>query len=80
MLKNLLQQDHSYMRSDDSFAGWAFHISLMLCCGLYGALWEVDVLKKYSLKDDIYYLKDICDIRINGRWQFAETTQKSVPS
>ena len=79
MLKNLLQQDHSYMRSDVSFAGWAFinHISLMLCYRLYDALQEADVLKKYSLKDAIYYLNDIRVIKINGRWQFAETTKKA---
>ena len=79
MLKNLLEQDHSYMHSDVSFVGWAFinHISLMLCYRLYDALREADVLKKYSMKDAIYYLNDIRTIRINGQWRFAEATKKA---
>ena len=79
MLKNLLEQDHSYMHSDVSFVGWAFinHISLMLCYRLFDSLREADVLKKYSIKDAIYYLNDIRTIRINGHWRFAEATKKA---
>ncbi len=79
VLKTLLEQDHSYMQSDVAFCAWAFlnHISLMLCYRLYDQLQKSDVLKKYSAKDVLYYLKDIRALRINGVWQIAEITKKS---
>jgi len=79
VLKTLLEQDHSYMQSDIAFAAWAFlnHISLMLCYRLYEQLQKSDILKKYSVKDVLYYLKDIRVIRIHGTWQIAEVTKKS---
>ncbi len=79
VLKTLLEQDHSYMQSDTAFAAWAFlnHISLMLCYRLYDQLQKLDILKKYSAKDVLYYLKDVRVIRIHGAWQIAEATKKS---
>ena len=79
VLKNLLEQDHSYMRSDASFNAWAFinHISLLLCYRLYDKMSSADILKKYSAKDCIYYLNDIRVLNINGHWQFAEIPKKA---
>ncbi len=79
VLKTLLEQDHCYMQSDTAFAAWAFlnHISLMLCYRLYDQLQKSDILKKYSAKDVLYYLRDIHALRIHGVWQFAEVTKKS---
>ena len=79
VLKNLLEQDHSYMRSDTSFNAWSFinHISLMLCYRLYDEMLSADILKKYSAKDCIYYLNDIRILNINGHWQLAEITKKA---
>ena len=73
VLKNLLEQDHSYMRSDTSFNAWSFinHISLMLCYRLYDEMLSADILKKYSAKDCIYYLNDIRILNINGCYRRA---------
>ena len=58
ILKNLLDQDTSYMQSDSSFEAWTFinHLSLLLCYRLWNTLKSCDLVKSYSLSDVLHLL------------------------
>ncbi len=53
-------------------------ISLMLCYRLCDQLQKLDILKKYSAKDALYYLRDVRVIRIHGAWQTADATKIQI--
>ena len=79
-LKNLLEQDNSYMQDKYSLEAWAFlnHISLMLSYNLYNLLHDKKLLSKYSVSDFIYHLKYIHKIKANNQWLTAEVSAKTV--
>ena len=79
ILKNLLNQDTSYMQSDVAFEAWAFinHISLMLSYRLYNRLQKAKLLKKYSLRDVLFHLSFVHKIFINDQWILSEIPKKS---
>jgi len=78
-LKNLLEQDKSYMQNEKSLETWAFinHISLLLNYKIYNLLRETKLLEKYSVADLLDYLKYIFKIKIDSSWHISESTRKT---
>lgn len=78
-LKNLLEQDKTYLQSQYSVETWAFlnQLSLMLVYKIYNKLHEKGLTKKYSVSDFIDYLKYIRRVKINNVWYTGEITKAS---
>ena len=78
-LKNLLEQDHTYLQDKYSVESWAFinHISLMLVYRIYTKLKAADLLSKYSVQDFIIHLKYIQRLKINNSWVTGEISGKT---
>lgn len=78
-LKNLLEQDKSFMQNEKSLETWAFinHISLMLNYKIYNLLREKKLLSTFSVADFLSHLKYIFRVKINDAWYLSETTKKS---
>jgi transposase len=78
-LKNTLEQDHSYMRSDISFETWCFinHIALTLAYRVLNTLKEKNLTDRFSLKDIMTYLSKIQKVKIGQGWKTAEYTKKT---
>lgn len=78
-LKNFLEQDKSYMQSEQSLEAWAFinHISLLLNYRVYNLLREKELLAKFSVADFLSHLKYIFKVKINDEWHLSEITKKT---
>ena len=78
-LKNLLEQDKSYMQNEKSLEAWAFinHITLLLNYKIYKLLRDNKMLSKYSVADILAHLKYISKIKIDGEWRLSEVTKKT---
>lgn len=78
-LKNLLEQDHTYLQSVYSVEAWAFinHISLMLVYAIYTRLKSADLLSKYSVSDFLIHLKYIHAVKMNSSWVTGEISGKT---
>jgi len=78
-LKNLLDQDRSYMSDQYGLEGWAFvnHVSLMLLYRVYDLLRVKELLGRFSVADFLTYLKYIFKVKIDGVWHLSEVTQKT---
>ena len=78
-LKNLLDQDHTYLQDRFAVESWAFinHISLMLVYEIYSRLKAANILDKYSVYDFIIHLKYIQCIKINSSWVPGEISGKT---
>ena len=78
-LKNLLEQDHTYLRDKYAVESWAFinHISLMLVYEIYSRLKSANLLPKYSVRDFIFHLKYIQRVKINSSWVTGEISGKT---
>jgi transposase len=78
-LKNLMEQDKSYMQNEKSLETWAFinHISLILNYKIYNLLRNKGLLKKFSVSDFISHLKYMFKVKINDSWHSSETTKKT---
>jgi len=78
-LKNLLEQDKSYMQNEKSLETWAFinHISLILNYKIYNLLRRKELLAKFSVADFISHLKYIFKVKINNTWCLSEATKKT---
>jgi transposase len=78
-LKNLLEQDKSYMQNEKSLETWAFinHISLMLNYKIYNLLRKKGLLSKFSVADFLSHLKYIFKVKINETWHLTEFTKKT---
>lgn len=79
-LKNLLEQDKSYMQNDKSLESWAFinHIALLLCYKIYTLLKHKELISQYSIADFLAHLKYISKVKIDGIWQTSEVTKKTA--
>lgn len=79
-LKNLMDQDKSYLQSQAAMKGWAFinHISLLLCYKLYNLLRDKELLSRFSIADLISHLNYIHKIKISDTWQTSEISKKSL--
>ena len=78
-LKNLLDQDHTYLQDKYAVEAWAFinHISLTLVYEIYSRLKSADLLSKYSVQDFIMHLKYIQRLKINSSWVTGEISGKT---
>ena len=78
-LKNLLEQDRSYMSDQYSLEAWAFvnHVSLMLLYRVYDLLRTKELLNRFSIADFLTHLKYIFKVKINDVWHLSEVTQKT---
>ena len=78
-LKNLLEQDHTYLQSQQAVESWAFiiHISLMLIYRLYSLIKKANLTSDFSVQDLISHLKYIQCIKINNSWVTCEISGKS---
>ena len=78
-LKNLLEQDKSFMQNEKSLETWAFinHISLILCYKVYNLLRDKKLISKYSISDFLDHLKYISKAKINGDWFISESTKRT---
>lgn len=78
-LKNLLEQDHTYLQDKYAVESWAFinHISLLLVYELYAKLKAADLLSKFSVQDFIFHLKYILRIQTNNSWVTGEISSKT---
>ena len=78
-LKNLLEQDRSYMSDQYSLEAWAFvnHVSLMLLYRVYDLLRTNDLLSRFSVADFLTHLKYIFKVKINDIWHLSEVTKKT---
>ena len=78
-LKNLLDQDHTYLQDKYAVEAWAFinHISLTLVYEIYSRLKSADFLSKYSVQDFIMHLKYIQRLKINSSWVTGEISGKT---
>ena len=79
-LKNLLEQDKSYMQNEKSLETWAFinHIALMLNYKIYNLLRVNELLSKFSVSDFIHHLKYIFKIKADAQWLTSEISAKTV--
>ena len=79
-LKNLLEQDKSYMQSEKSLESWAFinHIALLLCYMVFNLLKVKELISQYSIADFIFQLKYIFKVNIDGGWMTSEITKKTA--
>ena len=78
-LKNLLDQDKSYMQNERSLEAWAFinHISLLLCYLVYNRLSEKKLLSKFSVEDFFTHLKYIFMVKAGDTWIRSEISSKT---
>ena len=76
-LKNLLEQDKTYLQSPYAVETWAFLnlISLLLVYKIYNLLHEKSLTQKYSVSDFLCYLKYIRSVNINNVWHTGEITK-----
>jgi len=79
-LKNLLEQDKSYMQNERGLESWAFinHIALLLCYKVYSLLKCKDLISQYSIADFLAYLKYIHKVKIGEVWHTSEITKKTA--
>ena len=77
-LKNLLEQDKSFMQSEKSLESWAFinHIALLLCYMVFNLIKTKGLISQYSIADFIFQLKYIFKVKIDGEWKTSEITKK----
>lgn len=78
-LKNLLEQDKSYMQNEKSLESWAFinHLALMLNYKIYNLLRIHSLLAKFSVSDFICHLKYIFKVKADSQWITTEISAKS---
>jgi len=78
-LKNLLEQDKTYMQNEIALEAWSFinHIALMLNYKIYNLLRTNDLLAKYSISDFIQHLKYIYKIKTDTQWLTSEVSSKT---
>ena len=78
-LKNLLEQDCTYLQDKYAVEAWTFlnHISLMLVYLLYSKLKTADLLSKFSVHDLLTHLKFIHYLKINNSWSVSEIPAKT---
>jgi transposase len=78
-LKNLLEQDKSYMQNERSLETWAFinHLALMLNYKIYNLLRIHKLLSKYSVSDFLYHLKYVFKIKADSQWLTTEISAKT---
>jgi transposase len=79
-MKNLLEQDKSYMQNEKSLETWAFinHLALMLNYKIYNLLRIHNLLAKYSVSDFICHLKYVFKVKADSQWLSTEISAKTT--
>ena len=82
-LKNILQADRSYMRSDASLESWIFinYLSIIYYYRIYQKLITAKLLDKYSINDVILHLSKIRKVKISNHWidlEIPKITRKLI--
>ena len=82
-LKNILQADRSYMRSDASLESWIFinYLSIIYYYRIYQKLITAKLLDKYSISDVILHLSKIRKVKISNHWidlEIPKPTRKLI--
>jgi transposase len=69
-VKNILENDNTYMRDDDALEGWMFinHLALLVHHKIYALLKQNNLISKYSVRDFIEYIADVKKVKINDEW------------
>ncbi|MGC8804393.1 MAG: hypothetical protein ACP5QD_00435, partial [Candidatus Ratteibacteria bacterium] len=69
-LKNVLQADRSYMRSNASLEAWIFinYLAIIYYYRIYQRLIKKDILDRYSVSDVILYLSKIRKVKVSNHW------------
>jgi hypothetical protein len=69
-VKNILENDCTYMQDDDALEGWMFmnHLALLVHHKIYALLKQNNLISKYSVRDFIEYVADVKKIKINDGW------------
>ncbi|MCL6501000.1 MAG: transposase [Candidatus Pacearchaeota archaeon] len=78
-LKNTLEADRSYMRSDYSMEGWMFinYLSLVYYYKIYQRLIERDLLSEYSPLDVLLILSKCRRVKVSTRWEDLEIPKQT---
>ena len=78
-LKNLSDQDHTYLQSEQAVESWAFinHISLMLVYRVYVIIKKTGFTFEFSVQDLITHLKYIQRLKKNNSWVSGEISGKT---
>jgi transposase len=78
-MRNVCENDTSYMHDDIGFEAWSFigHITLMVACRILVLLKEKKMSKKWSLSGILDHLARIYAVKIADEWKIAETTKKT---
>ena len=78
-LKNLLEQDKSYMQNEKSLETWAFinHLTLLLNYKIYNLLRINRLLSKYAVADFISHLKYIFKVKADSQWLTTEISAQT---
>lgn len=69
-VKNILDNDTTYMQNNEALEGWMFinHLALQVHHRIYDLLKTNNMLSKRSIRDFIEYLSDIRIIKVNDQW------------
>lgn len=78
-MRNVCEQDASYMHDDTGFEAWSFigHITLMVACMILALLKEKKLSKIWSLAGILDHLSRIYAVQVADEWKVAETTKKT---
>jgi len=76
VLKNIIDNDSTYMQNEDAMQGWMFinHIALQWYQHIYLKIAAQKLTSKYSVKDLLIQLREVRKVQINQQWYDAETT------
>jgi hypothetical protein len=78
-MRNVCNNDTSYMHDDAGFEAWSFigHITLMVACRILSLLKEKKMLQQWSLSGILDHLSRIYAVKIADDWRIAEVTKKT---
>jgi transposase len=78
-MRNVCENDASYMHDDIGFEAWSFigHITLMVACRILALLKKKELSKQWSLTGILDHLSHIYAVQIADGWRIAETTKKT---
>ena len=76
-LKNIIDNDSTYMQNEDALQGWMFinHIALQWYQHIYLKIAEQKLTTKYSVKDLMVQLREVRKVQLNHQWYDAEITK-----
>jgi len=78
-MRNVCDNDASYMHDDTGFEAWSFigHISLIVACRVLSLLKKKKLSKQWSLSGILDNLSRVHAVQIADEWKIAETTKKT---